>query len=121
MPLIAFNVNLATSDIQIANKIAKALRHSSGGLRFVKAMGVMLQDRNIVQVSMNLTDYKKTPVFRAVEMVRREAFRYGVNVVGTELIGLIPAEALFDSADYYLQMENFQYSQVLENKIMEEE
>jgi glutamate formiminotransferase len=121
MPLIAFNVNLGTSDIQIANKIAKALRHSSGGLRFVKAMGVMLQDRNIVQVSMNLTDYKKTPVYRAVEMVRREAFRYGVNVVGTELIGLIPAEALFDSADYYLQMENFQYSQVLENKIMEEE
>ncbi len=119
MPLIAFNVNLGTSDIQIANKIAKALRHSSGGLRFVKAMGVMLQDRNIVQVSMNLTDYKKTPVYRAVEMVRREAFRYGVNVVGTELIGLIPAEALFDSADYYLQMENFQYSQVLENKIME--
>src|SRR5262245_11263752 len=121
MPLIAFNVNLATSDIQIANKISKAVRHSNGGLRFVKAMGVMLQDRNIVQVSMNLTDYKKTPVYRAVEMVRGEAFRYGVNVVGTELIGLIPAEALFDSADYYLQMENFQYSQVLENKIMEEE
>ncbi|HSP07889.1 MAG TPA: glutamate formimidoyltransferase, partial [Acidobacteriota bacterium] len=119
MPLIAFNVNLATSDIQIANKIAKALRHSSGGLRFVKAMGVMLQDRNIVQVSMNLTDYKKTPVFRAVEMVRREAYRYGVNVVGSELIGLIPSEALFDCADYYLQMENFQYSQVLENKLAE--
>jgi glutamate formiminotransferase len=121
MPLIAFNVNLGTSDIQIANKIAKAVRHSTGGLRFVKAMGVVLQDRNIVQVSMNLTDYKKTPVFRAVEMVRREAQRYGVNVVGTELIGLIPAEALFDSADFYLQMENFQYSQVLENKIMEQD
>ena len=121
MPLIAFNVNLATSDIQIANKIAKAVRHSTGGLRFVKAMGVVLQDRNIVQVSMNLTDYKKTPVYRAVEMVRREAQRYGVNVVGTELIGLIPAEALFDSADFYLQMENFQYSQVLENKIMEQD
>jgi glutamate formiminotransferase / 5-formyltetrahydrofolate cyclo-ligase len=120
MPLIAFNVNLATSDIQIANKIAKALRHSSGGLRFVKAMGVMLQDRNIVQVSMNLTDYKKTPVFRAVEMVRREAMRYGVNVVGSELIGLIPAEALYDCADYYLQMESFSYAQVLENKITEE-
>lgn len=120
MPLIAFNVNLATADIQIANRIAKALRHSSGGLRFVKAMGVMLQDRNIVQVSMNLTDFKKTPVFRAVEMVRREAARYGVNVVGSELIGLIPAEALFDCADYYLQMENFQHSQVLENKLLEE-
>ncbi len=121
MPLIAFNVNLGTSDIQIANKIAKALRYSSGGLRFVKAMGVVLQDRNIVQVSMNLTDYKKTPVYRAVEMVRREAFRYGVNVVGTELIGLIPTEALLDSAEYYLQMENFEYSQILENKLMEEE
>jgi glutamate formiminotransferase / 5-formyltetrahydrofolate cyclo-ligase len=120
MPLIAFNVNLYTSNIQIANQIAKAVRHSSGGLRFVKAMAVMLQDRNIVQVSMNLTDYKKTPIFRAVEMVRREAARYGVNVVGSELIGLIPAEALFDTADYYLQMENFQYSQVLENKLTEE-
>ena len=120
MPLIAFNVNLGTSDIQIANKISKAVRHSGGGLRFVKAMGVMLQDRNIVQVSMNLTDYKKTPVYRAVEMVRREAARYGVNVVGTELIGLIPAEAIYDTADYYLQMENFNPSQILENKLMEE-
>jgi glutamate formiminotransferase len=120
MPLIAFNVNLGTSDIQIANKISKAIRHSSGGLRFVKAMGVMLQDRNIVQVSMNLTDYKKTPVYRAVEMVRREAARYGVNVVGTELIGLIPAEAIYDTADYYLQMENFSPTQILENKLMEE-
>lgn len=120
MPLIAFNVNLGTSDVQIANKIAKAVRHSSGGLRFVKAMGVMLQDRNVAQVSMNLTDYKKTPVYRAVEMVRREAARYGVNVIGTELIGLIPAEAIYDAADYYLQMENFQASQILENKLMEE-
>jgi len=119
MPLIAFNVNLGTSDIQIANKISKAIRNSSGGLRFVKAMGVMLQDRNIVQVSMNLTDYKKTPVFRAVEMVRREAARYGVNVVGTELIGLIPAEAIYETADYYLQMENFSPSQIFENKLME--
>jgi glutamate formiminotransferase / 5-formyltetrahydrofolate cyclo-ligase len=120
MPLIAFNVNLGTPDIQIANKIAKAVRHSNGGLRFVKAMGVMLQDRNIAQVSMNLTDFKKTPVFRAVEMVRREAARYGVPVVGTELIGLIPSEALYDVADYYLQMESFSTSQILENKLMEE-
>lgn len=120
MPLIAFNVNLGTSDIQIANKIAKAVRHSNGGLRFVKAMGVFLQNRNIVQVSMNLTDYKKTPIFRAVEMVRREASRYGVNVVGTEVIGLIPADALFDAADYYLQLEDFQLSQILENKLLED-
>jgi glutamate formiminotransferase len=117
--LIAFNVNLATADINIANKIAKALRHSSGGLRYVKAMGVTLQERNIVQVSMNLTDYKKTPVYRAVEMVRREAARYGVNVIGSELIGLIPSEALYDCADYYLQFEEFSYSQVLENKLQE--
>ncbi len=121
MPLIAFNVNLATPDIQIANKIAKAVRQSTGGLRFVKAIGVLLQNRNIVQVSMNLTDYKKTPVFRAVEMVRREAARYGVNVVGSEVIGLIPAEALFETADYYLQLEDFHLSQVLENKLLEEE
>ncbi|HET6266327.1 MAG TPA: glutamate formimidoyltransferase [Acidobacteriota bacterium] len=119
MPLIAFNVNLGTSDITIANKIAKSIRHSSGGLRFVKAMGVTLADRNIVQVSMNLTDYKKTPVFRAVELVRREAARYGVNVVGTELIGLIPAEAMFEAAEWYLQLENFQLNQVLENKLQE--
>ncbi len=119
MPLIAFNVNLATADVNIANKIAKALRNSSGGLRYVKAMGVLLQERNIVQVSMNLTDYKKTPVFRAVEMVRREAARYGVNVIGSEVIGLIPSEALYDCADYYLQLEDFQYSQVLENKLEE--
>lgn len=120
MPLIAFNVNLATSDIDIANRIAKAMRHSSGGFRFVKAMGVVLQERNIVQVSMNLTDYKKTPVYRVVEAIRREAARYGVNVIGSELIGLIPAEALFDVADYYLQMEDFQQTQVLENKLTEE-
>lgn len=120
MPLIAFNVNLGTSDIQIANKIAKAIRHSNGGLRFVKAMGVVLQNRNIVQVSMNLTDYKKTPIFRAVEMVRREAARYGIHVVGTEVIGLIPADALFEAADYYLQLEDFQLSQILENKLLEE-
>ena len=120
MPLIAFNVNLGTSDVHIANRIAKAIRHSSGGLRYVKAMGVMLQDRNIAQVSMNLTDYKKTPVFRAVEMVRREAARYGVNVVGTELIGLIPGEAMMETAEYYLQMEDFKPTQILENKLLEE-
>lgn len=119
MPLIAYNVNLATSDINIANKIAKALRHSSGGLRYVKAMGVLLKERNIVQVSMNLTDYKKTPVFRAFEMVKREAARYGVNVIGSELIGLIPAEALIETADYYLQFEDFHSNQILENKLME--
>lgn len=120
MPLIAYNVNLSTSDIRIANRIAKALRHSSGGLRYVKAMGVALKERNIVQVSINMTDYKKTPVFRAFEMVKREAARYGVNVVGSEVIGLIPAEALLETADYYLQFEDFKMNQILEYKLEEE-
>lgn len=120
MPLIAYNVNLATSDITIANKISKAIRHSSGGLRFVKAMGVMLKERNIAQVSINLTDYKKTPVYRVFEMVKREAARYGVSVIGSELIGLIPADALFETADYYLQFEDLKMNQILENKLQEE-
>lgn len=120
MPLIAYNVNLATSDITVANKISKAIRHSNGGLRYVKAMGVMLKERNIAQVSINLTDYKKTPVFRVFEMVKREAARYGVTVIGSELIGLIPADALFETADYYLQFEDLKMSQILENKLQEE-
>jgi glutamate formiminotransferase len=120
MPLIAYNVNLATSDITIANKISKAIRHSSGGLRYVKAMGVMLKERNIAQVSINLTDYKKTPVFRVFEMVKREAARYGVSVIGSELIGLIPSDALFEAADYYLQFEDLKMSQILENKLQED-
>lgn len=120
MPLIAYNVNLATSDITVANKISKAIRHSSGGLRYVKAMGVMLKERNIAQVSINLTDYKKTPVFRVFEMVKREAARYGVGVIGSELIGLIPADALFETADYYLQFEDLKMNQILENKLQEE-
>jgi glutamate formiminotransferase len=119
VPLVAYNVNLGTSDINIADKIAKAVRHIGGGLRFVKAMGVKLEERNIVQVSMNLTNYEKTAVYRAHEMVKMEAKRYGVPVVGSEVIGLVPMKALIDCAEYYLQIENFSMDQVLEKRIME--
>jgi glutamate formiminotransferase len=119
VPLVAYTVNLGTSDINIADKIAKTVRHIGGGLRFVKAMGVKLEERNIVQVSMNLTNYEKTAVYRAHEMVKMEAKRYGVPVVGSEVIGLVPMKALIECAEYYLQIENFSMDQVLEKRIME--
>lgn len=119
VPLVAFNVNLGTSDIEIANKIARNVRFIGGGLRFVKAMGVKLEQRNIVQVSMNLVNYEKTAVYRAFEMVKMEAKRYGVPVVGSEVIGLVPMKALIDCAEYYLQIENFSMDQVLEKRIAE--
>lgn len=118
-PLVAYNVNLGTSDIEVANNIAKAVRHIGGGLRFVKAMGVKLDERNIVQVSMNLTNYEKTAVYRAHEMVKMEAKRYGVPVVGAEVVGLLPMKALIDCAEYYLQLENFDINQVLEKRVVE--
>lgn len=95
------------------------MRHIGGGLRFVKAMGVDLTDRHIVQVSMNLTDFTKTAVYRAHEMVRMEARRYGVEIVGSEVIGLVPMAALIDCAEYYLGIENFSMDQVLESRMME--
>lgn len=119
VPLIAYNVNLDTDDIEIANKIAKIVRHIGGGLRYVKAMGVKLEERNIVQVSMNLVNFEKTSIYRAVEMVRMEAKRYGVSVIGTELIGLLPMKALIDCAEYYLQIENFNMDQILETRVSE--
>jgi glutamate formiminotransferase len=119
VPLVAFNVNLATSDIEVADKIAKMVRHIGGGLRFVKAMGVTLEDRNIVQISMNLVNYEKTAVYRAFEMVKMEAKRYGVSVIGSEVIGLLPMAALIQSAEYYLQIENFSMNQILEKRIAE--
>ena len=115
MPLVAFNVNLDTPDLQIAKDIAARVRHSSGGYAFIKALGVMLEERHIAQVSMNLTDYTHTAVYRAYEAVKMEARRYGVNVVGTEIIGMVPMAALIDCAEYYLQVENFSMKQVLEN------
>jgi glutamate formiminotransferase len=117
MPLIAYNINLATNRLDVAKKIATAVRHSSGGLRFVKAMGIELGDREIVQVSMNLTNFEKTPVFRVFELVKREAARYGVQVLESEIVGLIPQAALTSSAAWYLQLDHFSPQQILENKL----
>ena len=117
MPLIAYNINLATDRLEVARRIAAAIRHSSGGLRYVKAMGVMLEDRRIAQVSMNLTNYQKTPIFRVFEMVRREAARYGVSILESEIVGLVPSAALLGCAEYYLQVEGFNAGQVLENRL----
>lgn len=118
MPLVAFNINLSTDDVTIASKIAKIIRRSSGGFDCVKALGIMLEDRHIAQVSINMTDFTRTPLYRVLELVRFEAARYGVHVVGTEIIGLTPMRALVDSAEYYLQIESFDADkQVLENYI----
>jgi glutamate formiminotransferase len=120
MPLVAFNVNLDTENLEIANKIARKVRHSSGGLRFVKAIGIDLSEKNIVQVSMNMTDYTKTSLYQAFEMIKFEAKRYGVNIIGSELIGLLPAQALFDVAEYYLGLEDFEGEQIMENRLLED-
>jgi glutamate formiminotransferase / 5-formyltetrahydrofolate cyclo-ligase len=117
MPLIAYNINLNTDRLDVAKKIAAAIRHSSGGLRYVKAMGIKLDDRNVVQVSMNLTNYEKTPIFRVFEVVKREAERYGVMILESEIVGLVPAAALVRSAEFYLQLERFSEDQVLEKKL----
>lgn len=119
MPLVAFNVNLGTDNLEIANAIAKAVRHMSGGLRFCKALGVELKARGIVQVSMNMTDFTRTPLFRALELIRAEARRYGVNIVGSEIVGMVPMAALVDTAAYYMGLEHFGIDQVLEQKLME--
>ncbi len=115
--LIAYNVNLNTPEVSIANKIAKAIRFSSGGLRYVKSMGVGLKARNLAQVSINLTDYEQTPMHRVYEMVKREAARYGAMPVGSEIVGLVPKKAMEMAADYFLQLESFSPSQVFENKL----
>src|SRR5262245_16596800 len=118
-PLIAFNVNLNTANLGIAKHIAKRIRFSSGGFRYVKAMGVLLKDRNQAQVSMNLTDFEKTPMELVFETVRREAERYGVNVASTEIVGLIPQRALEKAAEFYLRVENFKPEMILENRLAE--
>jgi len=118
-PLVAFNINLATSNLDIANKIAKIIRESSGGLKSVKSIGIMLEERNIAQISINMTNYMDTPLYRVLELVKIEAARYGVSVLGTEIIGLVPMNALVDCADYYLMIENFDTEkQVLENYLL---
>ena len=115
--LIAYNINLNTADVSIANRIGKNIRFSNGGLRYVKAMGVDLRGRNLAQVSINLTDFEQTPIHRVFEMVKREAERYGVSIVGSEIVGLIPKRAIELTADFYLQLENFSPAQVFENRI----
>jgi glutamate formiminotransferase len=117
MSLIAYNINLASDRLDLAKKIAAAVRHSSGGLRYVKAMGVMLEDRRIAQVSMNLTNYEKTPMPRVFEFVKREAARYGVGILESEIVGLVPQAALLAASEYYLQIEGFRPSLVLENRL----
>src|SRR3984885_8980187 len=115
--LIAYNINLNTSEVSIANRIGKNIRFSNGGLRYVKAMGVDLRGRNLAQVSINLTDFEQTPIHRVFEMVKREAERYGVSIVGSEIVGLIPKRAIELTADFYLQLENFSPAQVFENRM----
>jgi len=117
MALIAYNINLATDRLDVAKKIAAAIRHSSGGYRYVKAAGFKLDDRGIVQVSMNLTNYEKTPMFRVFETVKREAARYGVAILESEIVGLVPSAALTATAEFYLQIAGFKPEQVLEHKL----
>ena len=117
MPLVAYNINLNTPSLEISHDIAKKIRFIGGGLRYCKAMGVELKDRGITQVSINMTDYTRTSLYRAFELVRVEARRYGVSIVGSEIIGLVPMEALIDTASYYLGLENFSMEQVLEARM----
>lgn len=117
MPLVAYNVNLGTANLEIASDIARKIRHLSGGLRYCKAIGIDLKDRGIVQVSINMTDYTRTALYRVFELIRIEARRWGVPVVGSEIVGLVPMGALIDTAAYYLQLENFKAEQVLESRI----
>ncbi|SRR6056297_1093681 len=117
MPLVAYNINIDTDNIDIANKIAKNIRHINGGFRYCKAIGIEVEDKNIVQVSMNLTDYTKTAVYRVFETVKMECKRYGVNVIGSEIIGLVPMQALIDTAEYYLGLDDFNIEQVLETRL----
>ena len=120
MPLVEFNVNLDTDDLEIANSIAKAIRGSSGGFKYCKAIGVMLEERNIAQVSMNMVNYEGTPLYYAYEMIRALADRYGVKIIGSEVVGLTPAKALIDCAEYYLKIENFScHDQVIEYHLID--
>jgi glutamate formiminotransferase len=114
-PLVAYNVYLTTGDVEIAKRIARSVRNSNGGLRYVKALGLLCKDK--AQVSMNLTDFRRTPIHQVVELIRREAARYGVAIESSELIGMIPQEALLEAAAWYLQLDNFDPGMVLENRL----
>ncbi|MCP4427275.1 MAG: glutamate formimidoyltransferase [Chloroflexi bacterium] len=118
-PLVAFNVNLNTTDVEIANKIARAVRHINGGFRYVRGMGFALEDKGLVQVSMNMINYKKTPLPRVLETIRREAARYGVTVVGTEIIGPLPLDALEEVVKFYMQTHDFAVEQIVEMALLQ--
>ena len=121
MPLVAFNVNLDTDKVEIAQAIAKMVRGSSGGFKYCKALGVMIEERHIAQVTMNMVNYEGTPLYRVFETIRMEAERWGVRIIGTEIVGLTPAKALIDAAEYYLKIENFDSRrQVLEYHLIGE-
>ncbi|MGD8992810.1 MAG: glutamate formimidoyltransferase [Desulfobacterales bacterium] len=119
MPLVAYNVNLGSDNIEIANTIAKKVRHISGGFRYCKAIGIELKERELVQVSMNMTDYTQSAIYSVFELIKVEARRYGIKVIGSEIVGLVPMEALMDTAAYYLGLEDFSIDQVLESRIWE--
>ncbi|MHA2366374.1 MAG: glutamate formimidoyltransferase [Candidatus Hodarchaeales archaeon] len=118
-PLVAYNVYLGTNDVEIAKKIGRWVRHSGGGLRYVKAMGFEIAERNLVQVSMNLVNYEGTPIYRVYELIKAEAARWGVNVVESEIVGLVPQAALNDAVEYYLKLNNFGRGQILEKRLQE--
>ena len=117
-PLVAYNVNLATTDVKVAERIAKAIRFRDGGFRFAKALGFEVKEKGCVQVSINMTDYTKTPLYRVFETVKREAARWGVNVIESEIVGLVPQGALNASARYFLQLNGFKKDQILENRLV---
>ncbi|MCD6272685.1 MAG: glutamate formimidoyltransferase [Deltaproteobacteria bacterium] len=119
MPLIAFNVNLDTDKLEIADSIARKVRNINGGLKFCKGIGIEMRERGNVQVSMNMTDFTRTALYRVFELIRIEALRYGVNIIGSEIIGVVPMAAIIDTAAYYLRLENFSIEQVLENSLLE--
>jgi glutamate formiminotransferase len=115
--LIAFNINLSTGDVQIAKKIANAIREAKGGYKYCRAMGVRIEERNMAQVSINMINYAGTPLYRVFETVKAEAMRYGVNVTGSEIVGLTPLQALLDAAEYYLRLESFERNQIMEENL----
>lgn len=117
--LVAYNINLNTTDVEIAKTIGKRVRSSGGGFSAVKGMGLALEDKGMVQVSMNIVDYDKTSIYRVLEFVRMEAARWGVTINGTEVYGMIPIAAMLDSAAYYMQIDDFDPNQVLELKLLE--
>lgn len=119
MPLVAYNIDLGTDNIDIANAIARSIRQSGGGFQYIKAGGVELKEKGIVQVTMNITDYTKNPIYRVFETVKMEARRYGVPILGSEIIGLAPVEALTDTAAYYLGLHDFDSSKLVETALID--